>query len=65
MVTASVLLLEAKETPVIVGTTVSITNALLAPNELVAPGLARVRVALLPAASRIVPPFRANEFVAL
>ena len=47
-----------------VGAVVSITRALLAPSELVAPGEASVRVALLPAASLIVPPFRASELVA-
>ena len=36
---------------------VSITIALLAPKELVAPGVARVRVASLPALSLIVPLF--------
>ena len=42
-----------------------ITNALLDPNELAAPGLAKVKVAALPAPSLIVPPFKANELVAL
>jgi len=46
------------------GTVVSITIALLAPNELAAPGDAKVRVALLLAASLIVPPFSANDVVA-
>ena len=39
--------------------------ALLAPKELVAPGVARVRVASLPAASLIVPLFNVSEVVAL
>ena len=43
----------------------SITNALLLPNEFAAPGAAKVRVALLPAASLIVPPLRVNALVAL
>ena len=47
-----------------VGTVVSITNALLAPKELVAPGVAKVNVAALRAASLIVPLFKASELVA-
>ena len=46
------------------GAVVSMTIALLAPSELAAPGEARVSVALFPAASLIVPPFKANELVA-
>jgi hypothetical protein len=41
---------------VTVGAVVSITIALFAPRELVAPGAARVKTALFPAASFIVPP---------
>ena len=48
-----------------VGTVVSIINALFPPNEFVAPGLAKVKVAKFPAASLIVPPFNAKELVAL
>ena len=40
---------------------VSIISALLAPNEFVAPGEARVNVAAFPAASLIVPLFKARE----
>ena len=47
-----------------VGTVVSIINALFAPKELVVPGLAKVNVASLRAASLIVPLFNANELVA-
>jgi hypothetical protein len=39
------------------------TNALLFPSDPEAPGEARVRVALLPAASLIVPLFKASEVV--
>ncbi len=46
------------------GATPSITKALLLPNELAAPGEARVKVASLPAASLIVPPPNASELVA-
>ena len=49
----------------IVGTVVSMINALFAPNEFESPGLASVKVALFPAASRIVPLFKARELVAL
>jgi hypothetical protein len=49
--------------PVIVGATPSMTMALLLPNELAAPGEASVKVALLPAASLIVPPLSANADV--
>ena len=49
---------------VTVGAVVSITIALLAPSELVAPGVARVSVASFKAASRIVPLFSANDVVA-
>ena len=45
------------------GVTPSTTSALLAPNELAAPGDASVSVALFVAASRIVPPFNDNELV--
>ncbi len=40
------------------------TIALFAPSELAAPGEARVNVALFPAASLMVPEFKANEVVA-
>ncbi len=40
------------------------TKALLLPKEFAAPGVARVSVALLPAASLIVPEFKAKEVVA-
>ena len=63
MVTAIVVLSAAKETPVIIGMAVSITIALLAPKELVAPGLGNVNVAALPAASLIVPLFKASADV--
>ena len=43
---------------VTVGLVVSITRAALAPREPAAPGAARVRMALLPAASVMVPPLR-------
>ena len=46
------------------GAVVSITRALFAPNELAAPGEGKVRVALLPAASVMVPPLSASELVA-
>ena len=46
-----------------VGTTPSMTNALLAAKEPVAPGEASVSVALLPAASLIVPPLSASADV--
>jgi len=45
------------------GAVASITRALFAPSELAAPGEARVNVALFPAASLIVPLFRAREDV--
>ena len=45
------------------GATPSITMALLAPNEPAAPGEARVKVALLLAASLMVPPGRASAEV--
>ena len=48
----------------IVGAVVSMTIALLAPSEPLAPGEASVSVALFAAASRIVPPFSASEVVA-
>ncbi|NQE37910.1 hypothetical protein E5S67_05691 [Microcoleus sp. IPMA8] len=48
---------------VTVGATVSITMALLAPNELVAAGAGKVSVASLVAASLIVPPFSARAAV--
>ena len=44
---------------------VSITIALLAAKEPEAPGVGRVRVAALPAASLIVPLFNVSEVVAL
>ena len=48
-----------------VGTVVSITNALLAPKELVAPGEGKVRVAAdVPPVSLIVPLFKARDVVA-
>ena len=48
-----------------VGFVVSMTMASLAPNELAAAGAARVRVAVLPAASLMVPLFRANDVEAV
>ncbi len=51
-------------TLVTVGAVVSMIIALLAPSELVAPGDAKVNVALFPTASCIVPPFKASEVVA-
>ncbi len=45
------------------GATPSMTKALLLPNEFAAPGVANVRMALLPTASRIVPPFKARAVV--
>ena len=49
---------------VTVGAVVSMTIALFAPSEPLAPGEASVSVALLAAASRIVPPFSASDVVA-
>ena len=46
------------------GAVVSMTIALLAPSEPLAPGEASVSVASLAAASRIVPPFSASDDVA-
>jgi hypothetical protein len=46
------------------GALVSITIALLSPSEPAAPGLASVSVALLVAASRIVPELSVSEVVA-
>ena len=43
--------------------TVSTTMALFAPSEFAAPGLGRVKVALFPAASLIVPEFKTNADV--
>ena len=54
-----------EETEETVGTTPSITRALLAPNELLESGLARVKIALFPAPSRMVPLFNAKELGAL
>ena len=51
------------DTDDMVGITPSITIALFAPREFVAPGLASVNVAALPAASLIVPLFNANADV--
>jgi uncharacterized membrane protein len=48
---------------VTVGAVVSMTRALFAPSELAALGEASVSVALLPAASRMVPELRASEVV--
>mgnify|MGYP006241299703 CR=1 FL=1 len=45
------------------GAVVSIINALFAPREPDAPGVAKVRVASLPAASFIVPPFNTSAEV--
>ena len=45
-----------------VGAVVSITRAALAPRDPVAPGAERVRMALLPAASLMVPPLRVRAF---
>ena len=47
----------------IVGTTPSITSALLAPKELLAAGATKVKVAALPTASLMVPLFNANAVV--
>jgi len=47
-----------------VGAVVSMTSALFAASEFAAPGDAKVSVALLPAASVMVPPLSASEFVA-
>ncbi len=49
---------------VTVGAMPSMTIALLAPKEFAAPGVAKVNVALLRAASLIVPELRAKEVVA-
>ena len=48
-----------------VGAVVSMMMASLLPREFAAPGVARVRVAALPAASLMVPLLRAREVVAL
>jgi len=48
----------------VVGAVVSMTSALFAASEFAAPGDAKVSVALLPAASAMVPPLSASEFVA-
>jgi hypothetical protein len=48
---------------VTVGAVVSMTRALFAPSELAELGEASVSVALLPAASRMVPELRASEVV--
>jgi len=45
------------------GAAPSMTRALFAPSELAAPGTGRVRVAVLPAASLMVPPLRASAVV--
>ena len=50
-------------TPLTVGGVVSTTMALLAPSEFVAPGVARARVAGLPAGSRMVPLLRVSAAV--
>ena len=55
------LLVEVTEATV--GLWVSITIALFAPNELVAPGAAKVKVAAFPAASFMVPLFKAKALV--
>ena len=49
---------------VTVGAVVSMTSALFAPSELAAPGEASVSVAILAAASRMVPELSASELVA-
>ena len=54
---------EALDVIAIVGAVVSMISALFAPKELVAPGVARVRVASLPTASFIVPLFNASAEV--
>ena len=63
----SLILKEPSETKEVtletVGTTPSITNALLAPRDPEAPGDAKVNVAALPAASLIVPLLSANALV--
>ena len=56
--------LDAVEVIDTVGAVVSMIIALFAPREFAAPGEANVNVALFAAASRIVPPFSAREFVA-
>ena len=64
MVTAIVVLSEAKATPVIEGSTApSIMSALFAPREFVAAGAAKVNVAALPTASTMEPLFNANAVV--
>ena len=50
-------------TPETVGAVVSMTIALLAPKEFAAPGVAKVSVASLRAASLIVPPFKESAVV--
>jgi hypothetical protein len=50
---------------VTLGTTPSIARSLFAPRELAAPGEARVKVAGLVAASKMVPPFKVSELVAI
>ena len=56
-------MLEVEDTEAIVGVTVSIEIALLAPKEFVAPGDAKVKVDVFPAASFIVPLFSASALV--
>ena len=63
MVTAIELLFAARDTELITGNTPSAINALLAANEPDAPGVGNVNVALLLAASRIVPLFNAKALV--
>ncbi len=55
---------DGTETEETVGTAPSITSALLAPRELAAPGVAKVKLAALPAPSLIVPLFKLKELVA-
>jgi hypothetical protein len=53
-------LVDAAAARVTVGRVVSITIALFTPSEFVAAGAGRVKVALFPAASFIVPPLRSR-----
>jgi hypothetical protein len=63
MVTAIVLLFPANATELIIGNTPSDTKALLLAKEPDAPGVGNVNVALLLAASRIVPLFNTKALV--
>jgi hypothetical protein len=59
----ALVVLAALEDKTSVGAVVSMTRALLAPRELLVPGVANVRIATLPAASTIDPPLRTSEVV--